>query len=250
VRHLVPPVTPPTIPLAPQVLPVRLDLYQRVRIRVRRRGHGEQASRSGDRMASRLLTGCCQQGSGSLPSYGCQLRLPKRGRSRPCCGIDLDGLERDDTTGCYDRPGSVGYHCAALRTACFTVRMRQARLEPIHAAALVATGSLVIYLPYYLLVYQSRIAQLTLTTFAIHAFFQGVLVTIVALVLYVRAVAVLGASGGAAFGALVPALSALLAIPVLGEWPSGTELVATVLISAGVYLASGAPLRHRRIITC
>jgi drug/metabolite transporter (DMT)-like permease len=128
--------------------------------------------------------------------------------------------------------------------------MRQARLEPIHAAALVATGSLVIYLPYYLLVYQSRIAQLTLTTFAIHAFFQGVLVTIVALVLYVRAVAVLGASGGAAFGALVPALSALLAIPVLGEWPSGTELVATVLISAGVYLASGAPLRHRRIITC
>jgi hypothetical protein len=41
-------------------------------------------------------------------------------------------------------------------------------------------------------------------------------VTIVSLVLYGRAVFILGASGGSAFGALVPALSALLAIPLLG----------------------------------
>ena len=72
--------------------------------------------------------------------------------------------------------------------------------------------------------------------------FQGILVTIVSLLLYGRAVAILGASGGAAFGALVPALSALLAIPLLGEWPNETDWVGIVLISAGVYLASGGPL--------
>jgi drug/metabolite transporter (DMT)-like permease len=64
-------------------------------------------------------------------------------------------------------------------------------------------------------------------------------VTIVSIVLYGRAVAVLGASGGAAFGALVPGLSALFAIPALGEWPAGTGWAGIGLISAGVYLASG-----------
>ena len=47
---------------------------------------------------------------------------------------------------------------------------------------------------------------------------------------------------GAWVGALVPALSAVFAIPLLGEWPSKTDWVALVLISTGVYLSSGGPL--------
>jgi drug/metabolite transporter (DMT)-like permease len=70
-------------------------------------------------------------------------------------------------------------------------------------------------------------------------------VTIVSLLLYGRAVAILGASGAAAFGALVPALSALLAIPLLDEWPNETDWVGIVLISAGVDLTSGGPLPSR-----
>jgi drug/metabolite transporter (DMT)-like permease len=142
--------------------------------------------------------------------------------------------------------GDVLFLLASFLTACFTVTMRQAKLEPIHATALVATGSLVIYLPIYLALYGARLAQLTLTQFAVQAFFQGVLVTIVGLALYGRAVATLGASDGAAFGALVPALSALFAIPLLAEWPTATGWVAIVLISIGVYLASGGPLPRQR----
>jgi hypothetical protein len=56
----------------------------------------------------------------------------------------------------------------------------------------------------------------------------------------------LGASGGAAFGALVPALSALLAIPLLDEWPTKTDWIGIVLISAGVHLANGGPLPGRK----
>ena len=66
--------------------------------------------------------------------------------------------------------------------------------------------------------------------------------SILALVLYGRAVIILGASSGAAFGALVPALSALFAMPLLGEWPGATDWAGILLISAGVYLASGGPL--------
>jgi drug/metabolite transporter (DMT)-like permease len=144
--------------------------------------------------------------------------------------------------------GDALFLLASFLTACFTVTMRQAKLEPLHATALVATGSLVIYLPIYLAFYGARLEQLTLAEFAVQAFFQGVLVTIVALVLYGRAIVILGASDGAAFGALVPALSALFAIPLLAEWPNESSWIAIVFVSIGVYLASGGPLPQRRAL--
>lgn len=140
--------------------------------------------------------------------------------------------------------GDALFLFAGFLTACFTVAMRQAQLDPLQAAALVAAGSLVIYLPIYFAHCGTRLVLLPLPDIAIQAIFQGVLVTIVGVVLYGRAVAILGASSGAAFGALVPAVSALFAIPLLGEWPNKTEWFAIVLISGGVYLASGAPWPH------
>jgi drug/metabolite transporter (DMT)-like permease len=135
---------------------------------------------------------------------------------------------------------------AALMWAGFTVAMRQARLAPLHAAALVSGGSLAVCLPLYLAVRGVALAEVPLAELAVQAIFQGVLVTIVALLFYGRAVAILGASAGAAFGALVPALAALLAIPLLGEWPDPANWAAILGISAGVYLASGGPLPQSR----
>jgi len=99
-----------------------------------------------------------------------------------------------------------------------------------------------VYLPVYLAMHGTRLARLPLAEVAGQAIFQGVIVTIVSLILYGRAITILGASGGAAFGALVPVLAALLAIPLLGEWPGGPDWLSLGLVSAGVYLASGGPL--------
>jgi drug/metabolite transporter (DMT)-like permease len=41
-------------------------------------------------------------------------------------------------------------------------------------------------------------------------------------------------------------MTALLAIPVLGEWPTVADWLAIVLISAGVYFVSGGPLPASR----
>jgi drug/metabolite transporter (DMT)-like permease len=138
--------------------------------------------------------------------------------------------------------GDVLFLFAAFLTACFTLVMRQAKLDPLHATALVSTGSLVIYLPIYLALHGVRLARVPLADLAVQSLFQGLAVSILALVLYGRAVVILGASSAAAFGALVPPLSALLAMPLLGEWPGETDWVGILLISAGVYLASGGPL--------
>ena len=81
---------------------------------------------------------------------------------------------------------------------------------------------------------------------ALQAVVQGILTAIVALLLYGRTVGILGATGGAAFVALTPAITALVAIPVLGEWPSAIDWTAITLISLGVYLVSGGPLPMRR----
>jgi drug/metabolite transporter (DMT)-like permease len=136
--------------------------------------------------------------------------------------------------------GDALFLSAAFLWAGFTVVMRQANLEPLHAIALVSTGSLVIYLPIYVALRGTSIVEVPLADIAVQAMFQGVLVTIVSLLLYGRAVAILGASRAAAFGAFVPALSALFGIPLLAEWPSETDWVGIVLISAGAYLTGGA----------
>jgi drug/metabolite transporter (DMT)-like permease len=136
---------------------------------------------------------------------------------------------------------------AALMWADFTVVVRRAGLDALHAVALVSVGSLAIYLPVYLAWHGAAFVRVPLTELAFQAIFQGVLVTIVSLLLYGRAVALLGAAGGAAFGALVPALSALVAIPLLGEWPNAIDWLAIVLVSGGVYLTSGGPIAHRRM---
>jgi len=138
--------------------------------------------------------------------------------------------------------GQAMFLAASFLWACFTVVMRRAAIKPLHAAALVSLGSTVFYLPLYLIVRGPHVLLLPIQELAFHVAFQGVLVTIVSLLLYGRAVAMLGASGGAAFGALVPGLSALFAIPLLGEWPTTADWCAIALVSCGVYLASGAPV--------
>jgi drug/metabolite transporter (DMT)-like permease len=148
-----------------------------------------------------------------------------------------------DTTWSTSRGfGDMLFLVASFLTASYTIIMRQSELDPIHVAALVSTGSLVIYGPIYFVVHGVHLAEIPTTELAIQVIFQGIVVTIISLVLYGRAVLLLGASRGSAFGALVPALSAVLAIPLLGEWPTASGWVGIVLISVGVYLASRRPI--------
>ena len=69
--------------------------------------------------------------------------------------------------------------------------------------------------------------------------------SVVSLIAYTRAVAILGASRAAAFASLNPVLGLLIAIPVLGEVPSSLDLIGIVLVSVGVYFATGAKLGKR-----
>jgi drug/metabolite transporter (DMT)-like permease len=139
--------------------------------------------------------------------------------------------------------GDVLFLIASFLTACYTVIMRRSKLDSLHVTALVSTGSLAIYGPIYFAVHGLHLREVPCADLAVQAIFQGIMVTIIALFLYGRAVIILGASRGSAFGAMVPALSAMVAMPLLREWPTIPGWIGIILISGGVYLASGGPLQ-------
>lgn len=150
------------------------------------------------------------------------------------------------TTAGVQSIGHLLFLCAAFVWACYTVAMRRARLDGLHAAAIASVVSMTVYLPVYVLFLEDGLFEAPLADLAFQGVYQGVLTMIVSYFLYGRAVSLLGASNGAAFGALGPALAALIAVPILGETPGAMDWTGIVLVSAGVYLASGGPLPMSR----
>jgi drug/metabolite transporter (DMT)-like permease len=144
--------------------------------------------------------------------------------------------------GTMQNIGHALFLAAGFVWACYTVAMRRARLDGLHAAAIAGVGSLLLYLPIYALVAGTSVFKASWFDIALQAIVQGVLTAIVALLLYGRMVSLLGATSGAAFVALTPAMTALMGIPILGEWPSVIDWIAIATISMGVYAVSGGPL--------
>jgi drug/metabolite transporter (DMT)-like permease len=151
---------------------------------------------------------------------------------------------RGGTIGTTQNIGHAMFLVAGLAWAGYTVAMRRARIDGLHAAAIAAVGSLVLYLPVYAFIAGASVFAAPLFDIVLQAVVQGLLTAIVAQMLYGRMVSLLGATSGAAFVALTPVVTGLMAIPVLGEWPAAIDWMAIVLISLGVYVVSGGPLPH------
>jgi drug/metabolite transporter (DMT)-like permease len=150
------------------------------------------------------------------------------------------------TIGTSQNIGDLLFLASAFAFACYTIAMRRARLEGLHAAAISAVGSMLIYLPPYAIVAGAGIVDAPPSAIALQALVQGLLTAVFSYVLYGLAVGILGASSGAAFAASCPAMTALMAIPILGEWPSSVDWAAIALISVGVYVISGGPMPRWR----
>lgn len=138
--------------------------------------------------------------------------------------------------------GHLLFLVAAGMVAGYTVAIRRAQIDGLHAAAIAAVASLMIYLPIYAAFLENGLFKAAVADLAVQAFYQGILTAAVSLALYGRAIHILGASNAAVFVALGPIMAALMAIPVLGEWPSDTDWIAVILVATGIYLSSGGPL--------
>jgi len=139
-------------------------------------------------------------------------------------------------TGLGSGIGHLLCMAGAFMWACYAVALRKSGLGALHAVAVVSVGSALLYLPLYGMLHGFTAFDAPLRDVVFQAVYQGVFATVIAL---------LGASAGAAFGACVPVMAALMAIPILGEYPSGTDWLGIFAATIGVYLASGGPLPRR-----
>ena len=134
--------------------------------------------------------------------------------------------------------GLAALAVAAAMWATYTLRFRRSLLSPIQSAALICFWSALLFFPFYLGLGLSRLGSAASSELLFQAIYQGVLMSVVALVAFNRAVAALGARAAAAIIALLPAVASAMAIPVLGEVPSPIGAGALVIIAVGVLLAA------------
>jgi drug/metabolite transporter (DMT)-like permease len=128
---------------------------------------------------------------------------------------------------------------SALIWAVYTIAARRVSLDAVHMTAIITVASALWYVPLYLLLPRQGIWQADVQTLVVQVIYQGPLTGIVALLAYNRSIPLLGAARASAFTALLPLTTLLLAIPVLGEWPSARDLLGAVLAAIGVLLATG-----------
>lgn len=151
------------------------------------------------------------------------------------------------TIGSRQNIGHVMFVAAGLLWAGYVVAMRKAGLEGLHAAAIAAVGSLFTFIPIYVSNSGTSPFNASWHDIALQAFVHGFLVAVVSFFCVGRAVSILGATNGSAFAALAPAMTAIQAIPMLGESPAASGWMAMLLISGGVSVASGGFIPNLRV---
>jgi drug/metabolite transporter (DMT)-like permease len=139
--------------------------------------------------------------------------------------------------------GHLLFLLGAFMWACYTIALRGSGLNAVQATAAISVTSILLYLPFYALSSGAALLRAPASEVLLGAFYQGLLTGAFSLIAYAKAVELLGASRAAAFAALIPVLTLLFAIPLLGEAPTSHDIMGIVLVSLGVFFAAGANVR-------
>lgn len=118
--------------------------------------------------------------------------------------------------------------------ACYGLLVRRYALPALVATAMVTTCAMMGYVPIYLGVAPLRVFSLPPTDVLVQGAFQGLLIGVLSVVLYTRVVQALGANAAAMSAAFVPAVTTLLAIPLLGEPPGAMTIAGVALVTGGI----------------
>jgi len=137
--------------------------------------------------------------------------------------------------------GDAMFLAASALGALYVLHLRSWGIGALHGAAIVSVYSALVVVPWHLWSAPESLWRFAPRELIWQALWQGVLIGCVALVALNHAIARLGAERSCALVALVPVLSAGLALMFLGEVPSTLELAAFLAISAGVSMQAVRP---------
>jgi drug/metabolite transporter (DMT)-like permease len=134
--------------------------------------------------------------------------------------------------------GDGMFVAASALAALYVLQMRRRGVDAVQAAAIVSLYSACMVVPYYLWSSPGTLTRIAPAELLWQVLWQGVLIGCVAVVALNHAISRLGAERSSALVALVPVLTAMLALLFLGEVPSTTEIAAFIVISAGVSIGA------------
>ena len=134
-------------------------------------------------------------------------------------------------------PGHRFFLIGALCWAAFTVTLKTVSISAFLVTGLVGAISAFVLLPIWVISGFGQVLTAPVSDFLFQIVFQGLLTGFVSVFAFGKALELLGESARGA-SALVPGLAALMAIPVLGQVPSGAEVVALALVILGIWVVA------------
>jgi drug/metabolite transporter (DMT)-like permease len=147
-----------------------------------------------------------------------------------------DGLI--NSTGWQTLLGDVMFVCAGIAWALFGTLLRRWRTNPLRASAAIALMSALAYLPFYFAFADlGGWQRVSAGHMVLQLILQGLFAGAVNLLLFTKMIEILGASRGAMFASMVPAMAVLTGIPVLGEIPNALQWTGLIVISLGLALS-------------
>jgi drug/metabolite transporter (DMT)-like permease len=134
--------------------------------------------------------------------------------------------------------GDAMFLAASALGALYVLQLRNWGVGAIQGAAIVTLYSALVVVPWHLWSDAAPLWRVPPLELLWQVLWQGILMGCVAFIALNHAIAKLGAERSSAMVALVPVLTACLALVFLGEVPSVAELAAFVVISAGVSICA------------
>lgn len=138
--------------------------------------------------------------------------------------------------------GDILFFASSVLWAGFTLLLRHWRIQAFKATMAVAVLSCLAMTPTYLLVVgPTHLSSLPLDAMALQGLMQGAVLTIFTMTAYSLTVELLGVNRAVLFPAILPAVSILIGIPLLGEIPSIIQIAGMTMATAGLLIALFVP---------
>lgn len=134
--------------------------------------------------------------------------------------------------------GDALFLFAGALFALYSVLSRRWNVTPMQATGSVTVLAGALFLPPYLAFHGvDHVLALPWKMLVAQILVQALLTGIVSLILFGRAIQILGAARATLFPALVPGAAVLLGIPLVGEWPTALQLGGLAAVTAGLVVS-------------
>ncbi len=130
--------------------------------------------------------------------------------------------------------GDIAYSAASIAWASYTVLAQRWRVKPLPAVTAVYIWSAILYLPIYIIFCEPRLLTAPILPLISQMLLQGVLATVISLLLFMRVLQSLGGTSATMLTAATPSFVTLVSIPLLGEQPSLLAWISIGCVTLGI----------------